>query len=1437
MKRKLFSFIFALTLILPCAILFSACGDDDDSVKTIKSIAVNVKNEEYVYENGVLTFTYGEDIDIQKSDFEVKKIFDDESSEVTDEYTLTLPEEFSQNVIPVGDDYVITFTYDMEGDNDITATINVEIKNIEVDKPIINNTLVSVTEFNGEAQNIEDLILGSSNSELATLKTLITSGIVELKTIENDVNSKLTALTAGTYTFQIVPADNFAWAGNSTAINCSWMITKKTILAPTLQQTNFYYQHEWNEVQEKFEGISQTAQINSSYVNLDLLDLSGDISKENAGSYQLIASIKDEYKNNYAFAGNQSSVTLNWNIAPMVVNKVSILSTSYEYTGNKIEPLTLNAEQTKLIKATLSDNNPVNVGTYTYTIDFNLDNIENRNNYVWVEQGNNLQYTITYNIVDKAIGIDSIAWSVNTSQEYNGQTYDSKITTISDEYLEYKVYYKQNEHEEYQLINTDSINSGYYKTIAIIKDNLYLYLNSDVNKTPILESSLIKEWRIVEKVISNPTLTQTEFDFSHTWDNTTNKFVGEVKTANINNGYGFKDLIEITNNINSNAGDYTAVIKLKDEYKNNYSFSNGADLIELGYSINPMKIIKPELDVDEYVYTGEVINPLNLTGDISKLLSVSLNDSNPINVGEYTYTISFNEENVESINNYLWHGEDSLSDYQISYNIIKRVLTESDFSWDYLEPFVYDGELKVVEVVCDFDVELDVVYIDNEFDEVGEYTAIAEISIMYNDDNFEIDGILELTLDWEIVKPNPLDSVIINTKTYTYDEFKNLEYLIVGSTITFNTNEGFSILVDDVETTEFVVSDTKSHINIKSNDDEFSKTYTVALTEVLVNGNSIGYAGIMNRELTYELGKNETEITITVDNSLVNNVYYRARDSYQLLTSNTITVSNLGSISFNKQQSEDYYETLFHINIKEYSVIKEFNVTTYDYIQGTSSTSNMKARLGINSWSIPTLSESIITNMGVVFKDEYASTYTYTITDKDGNSIDLTKMENFVAFITVKDGDEVVEVSRIGFDYNVGMYILDQFTNIGFDDEVYYVYSQAPTISAEILDREYQPLENVNITIDGVESYANSTAGIVRKPIVVTFDIDDTIYTYTRDIIINNSDSISDYCTNVCLQGEALGTIELDPNVGNKFNTALSPQIWHQIKGNSSIINCESEMGYMLDSCEPKYDSTNRVAYVEIIVSSEENPDETYTLYIYLPIIGQLNNDTTIKVTETSLSDSTHLVDKTEMFNSNTISLTNYNSNYVLEIETNNERAIIDFNNGAIIESENITLSFTKAGEYTLKIIATDGTERIITITVEGEFAPMLYLKYNDTTLTMDIDMNNGQPIGNMQMIMDEFYNISFIGYLGEAEVEVGEGLECVAKSSVANTITDKDGNPIQGLTSSDSNITLTVQEDTDGSISGVENTKYVMVIANVNVGGDVIVVPVYFLLCEQPTE
>ena len=68
-------------------------------------------------------------------------------------------------------------------------------------------------------------------------------------------------------------------------------------------------------------------------------------------------------------------------------------------------------------------------------------------------------------------------------------------------------------------------------------------------------------------------------------------------------------------------------------------------------------------------------------------------------------------------------------------------------------------------------------------------------------------------------------------------------------------------------------------------------------------------------------------------------------------------------------------------------------------------------------------------------------------------------------------------------------------------------------------------------------------------------------------------------------------------------------------------------------------------------------------------------------------------------------------------------------------------------------------------------------------------------------------------------------------------TISDKDGNAIHGLTSSDSNITLTVQEDTDGSISGVENTKYVMVISNVNVGGDVMVVPVYFLLCEQPTE
>ncbi len=1799
MKRKLFSFIFALTLILPCAILFSACDKDDDkgSVKTLKSIAVDVKNNDYDFDNGVLTFAYGDDIDIQKSDFEVKKIFDDNSSEETDDYTITLPEEFSQDVIPVGDDYVITFTYDVEGDNDLTATITVEIEKSLIIKPELTNTLVSVTEFNGEAQNIEDLILNSTNTELATLKTLIISGVVELKTISNDANSKLTALNAGTYTFQIVPADNFAWATSDTAINCSWTIAKKAIAVPTLTSSEFNFTHEWNGDEGKFVGENKTVTVNSEYAYKDMVELLNATSSS-AGNYVATATIKDEYKNNYVFAGGQQSANIDWVINPMTVGKVNISSTTYKYTGEMIAPLTLTGDNTKLINATLSDDNPIEVGTYTYTVSFNTENIESINNYVWAEQMTNTAYIITYNIASKGISVNNTNWTITSNPQYTGEAYTNTLASVGSSYVTYKNYYKATENGTYTEINTAPTNVGYYKTIAEVDNNYYLYLSDDLEMQPIPSSSLISEWRITEKIIETPTLATTEFNFTHTWNADENKFVGENKTATINNTYAYKDIIELANATNKNAGTYTAVATIKDEYKNNYAFVGGQESVNLEYTISAMEVTKPTLDVINYNYTGTTIAPLTLTGEDANLLKAILSNDNPINVGTYTYTISFNGEKIQRPNNYVWAGEQNNSSYQVTYtinparintttlswiynngvehsgsgvenllntgeanvgeivyknyykaseegdyseitttptdvgyykteaiissnytlylndspvtndqlivewritqtidcsdiewsiedgaaltyngesqlpeltnlplgitasydiaeaidvgeytiiamldydanlinlenqadeytttfnivpqnmwlyggwigaedvyyqegvsksiafefyetqnmfnvsykhykesgdtyietedisevgryhtylmleyinssdegnytiyingnelasaycewnildpssvdcsnidwsigegyefiyngesqlpelinlplgitatyditeaidvgeytiiamldydadnmtlenvsdeykitfNIIARELTEDDFNWLYSEPINYDGQSHTVELEYNnFTDFVDIVYTDNEYSEIGTYTATAEITLLDQENgNVTVqDGMIILELEWEIVDSRPFISVQVGETTYTYDEFNELEYLMVGDIVTFTPNNGAEILVDYEPCTSFVVDESVGFMSISTNQGYY-KGFNIAITTLEINDNDLGYVQL-GSNVDYVYQTTESQLVIKLSDSVASmGLYYYDGEEYQPLTTSTLTITNVANISrmnfvtIETDGNNTWYNTKFAINIFKPTYINNVVANVYDYY-GNASENVVNRDAGSDYDYNIYCNDIVVADLSVSLKEGYED-YLVEITDKLGNTVDYTILDTKELLIKIKNSEGVeVETQTLRINYNLNLSINNaEISQI--NGEELYINTTDSNIAIQVKDSSYHLItSNVITKINNEEFVTLTSYGMYSYPISVIFNVGGTNYTYSNNLIINRSYDRDDYFYQIRVGSEDHGYSMVD--YGNRLNSTLSIAQWNLLKDDPNSVDARVREGYSYTKLFIP-NSTTRLPYIKFIITETANPSNVCVVIVYCQIDGEIDNNTNVTITEYSMTDVMHCEDKTEEAEGDELILSNYSNTYILYVEAENEDVIIQLidSNGIVLSQNiygNIEISFNEAGIYTLRIIATDGTARDIDITVEGEFLPLLYIKAGDAELSMDLDMSTGEVLGNVDLIGSGTPNMKMFGYLGATTQEVGSSFEFIGKSSMAEAITDKDGQPLTNINSNE-NCVLVIQED-DGTITGVEGMKYIMVYSNMSISGMSIQIPVYFLFCDR---
>ena len=87
MKKKFYSIILAFAFILTGAFCLTACGENSSPSKTLTSITSNDISHSH-YDGSQFNYTYGETIQISKSDFTVIAHYSDNSETSVSDFTL-----------------------------------------------------------------------------------------------------------------------------------------------------------------------------------------------------------------------------------------------------------------------------------------------------------------------------------------------------------------------------------------------------------------------------------------------------------------------------------------------------------------------------------------------------------------------------------------------------------------------------------------------------------------------------------------------------------------------------------------------------------------------------------------------------------------------------------------------------------------------------------------------------------------------------------------------------------------------------------------------------------------------------------------------------------------------------------------------------------------------------------------------------------------------------------------------------------------------------------------------------------------------------------------------------------------------------------------------------------------------------------------------------
>ena len=449
---------------------------------------------------------------------------------------------------------------------------------------------------------------------------------------------------------------------------------------------------------------------------VELVNLPGGITAEytdnaaiNAGKYTAAANLRYDTKNY-----NQPTFpSCDWQIMKTDCDVSSVywvVPAAFEYDGNEKKVYLAGLPDNVSVEYT--GNAETNAGEYFANVKVSVSDPENYN--IPAINGT------SWRIVKSDFKLTDVAWDYRGVFEHDGTVKSVKLMNVPKDF---DVVYAENE----------AVDAGEYTAVA--------------NFVPVTGNYETPEPMTLEWAIVKGTYDLKHVRWNYTQPLAYNGMAQEVELVGLPDGV----IATYTGNVAREVGKYAAKVKLTVTQPENYHIPH--------FSGINWEICKTDFDMSQVNW--DYTSPFNFDGTAKVVELVGLPDGlQPKytgNIGteaaEYFATVSF-EYDEKNYNQPEFP--------ELKWAIRKGEYNVSNIRWDYIGPFTYDGQMKMVELVG-YRGDISVRYVMNKAIDAGVYEAEAYLTVK-DGDNYEQPQ--KMTLSWEIKRA----SFDMSNVIWSYDE-------------------------------------------------------------------------------------------------------------------------------------------------------------------------------------------------------------------------------------------------------------------------------------------------------------------------------------------------------------------------------------------------------------------------------------------------------------------------------------------------------------------------------------------------------------------------------------------------------------------------------------------------------------------------------------------
>ena len=688
---------------------------------------------------------------------------------------------------------------------------------------------------------------------------------------------------------------------------------------------------------------------------------------------------------------------------------------------------------------------------------------------------------------------------------------------------------------------------------------------------------------------------------------------------------------------------------------------------------------------------------------------------------------------------------------QTNYLITEDAIQELSYDWTikkatyhfegYLEvqSFIYNGSEKVVTFAVAGSLPAGVTISEYAGEwkatEPGVYTARLKFT-QTDTTNYNLIDEDKYVYTWVIYKEEFINSFTVSkadggSAVLNQYDFETLNVLPYDSTVEIALNTGYTMLINEQDVSEFNTAD---YVNnwiririLKEEQDVYYKEYKVeALAGISYNGTELYFND--SNEIAIEL---EDELPCIKYASFLNSIVtsesivekYADRiyvgtnpDDMVKLTDEYLTFelsedSNNFTIIIQDQGGQEAYS--YRVIFRKPTYLKEYT-TNVVYLDSSTEELTMEAESGGMGIS------GFYTSFEAELKDGLNG-FTLKVLNPDGTEFNNEQLLNV-------EGDVYLQVVVMN---TVGKVVEERYINLSYfgqridSSDMFRMFGYHFTTETTVT------LENAKINGSATPTL---TPGVNKYALVSTIEHASKTYTRTEYVIINSSPAANEYFTMAYLAYGDADELEFemfDLEANNADSTYGIDSIYHLTSE-----NLYEELVDGVTLVSKTFVHENQVYYAKYIVN-DGTKDVTITFYIPTAIV--YDADISVEGAYITSAVSGDIIAEVELSETAATEIKNMTTLSTLSVEATNESAKLELldSEGEVlmVEFGTIYAHFTENGNYSIRITSSDETAtKTYALKVEGEFAPLFSLTYNETTLKMEFV--GSMPEGNMEMTM-----------------------------------------------------------------------------------------------------